>query len=145
MRILFVISDMRYGGAAKQLTLLAPQLASDRFQTRVCVLGVETPWTQVLASAGVSVEALDWTRSLDAKPFWRLRQVIREFHPDIVHAWGVAAMRAVSPARISARLVVSEPLRGSTGRVAPNQVDRWLLRRAVRVAAANAAEAAHYR
>ena len=70
MRILFVVDSLEYGGVARQLTLLIPQLNGQRVETNLCVLGHETPWTRLLSSRGVHVTALHWTRILDGRPLW---------------------------------------------------------------------------
>src|SRR5437868_5857723 len=53
MQILFVTPGLDYGGAARQLTLIAGGLPRDRFQPRVCVLGRDAPWAEGLRAAGV--------------------------------------------------------------------------------------------
>jgi glycosyltransferase involved in cell wall biosynthesis len=168
MRILFIIPDLGYGGAAKQLSLLASELPRNQFQTRVCVLGMSGYWSAFLASNGVPVEALRWTRAVDARPLLRLRCVVREFQPDVIHVWGLRALRAAMAAtRLgllrnpkseirnpkkrdgaaiavvkSTRVVVSKALRAVPGRV--SGVDRWLLRRANQVVAEGLPEARRY-
>src|SRR5262245_57296367 len=82
MKTFFVIPHLGYSGAARQLTLLASNLPRDRFESCVCVLGRDGPWNQPLRDAGVEVEALGWTRLLDARPILRLRQLVHDFQPD---------------------------------------------------------------
>src|SRR5690349_6221315 len=97
-KILFVIPGLNYGGAARQLTLLATGLPRDRFEPRVCVLGRDGPFGDVLRAAGVAVDVLHWTKFFDVNPFRRLRRLVRTFRPDVTHAWRPAALRAVVPA-----------------------------------------------
>ena len=77
MRILFLVSELGYGGAAKQMALLASGLARGRFEARVCVLGPAGPRGEALGRAGVPVEALGWRRFLDVRPFLTLRRLVR--------------------------------------------------------------------
>jgi glycosyltransferase involved in cell wall biosynthesis len=75
-------------------------------------------------------------------PLAALRRLLRECRPDVVHAWGPAALRAVAAFRASARLLVSAALPpGGT----PGAVDRWLLRRADAVLSSGLAQAERYR
>ena len=69
MRILFIISDLTYRGAAKQLTLLAKRLPGEQFQRRVCVLGRAGPWAEELRSAGVILDVLNWRWTIDLPAF----------------------------------------------------------------------------
>jgi glycosyltransferase involved in cell wall biosynthesis len=85
------------------------------------------------------VICLDRRRALDPRLLWRLAVRVRELRPDVIHAWGLAALRAVRLAAPRATVVVRRP----TGRW--SALDRWLLRGAERVLAASAAEAARCR
>jgi glycosyltransferase involved in cell wall biosynthesis len=142
MRILFVADSLDYGGVARQLTLLIPQLVGNRIETHLCILGHETPWTRLLSKRGVDVTALHWTRILDGRPVWRLRQIVRELQPDLVHVLGKAAFRTVALATKSNCLVVSHPIGGGSSF---HNIDRWLLDRAEKVIACSSAEADAYR
>src|SRR5262249_6522300 len=142
-KVLFVTPDLEYRGAAKQLTLLAGGLPRDRFEPRVCVLGRDGPFGQRLRAAGVPVEVLGWTRPFDPAPVWNLRRLVREFRPDVVHAWRPPALRALGLAAGGAagRLVVSAPFPARAGAARPGALDRWLLGRAARVVANGPGEA----
>lgn len=143
MNILFVIPDLEYNGAARQLTLLAAGLPAERFRRRVCVLGRAGPWAQRLAAAGVEVETLGWRHWFDLRPVRQLATRVKDERPDVVHAWRLPALRAVAPALFHrpARLVVSAPLAPGRARPELSRLDRWLLGRADRVAASGPAEA----
>jgi glycosyltransferase involved in cell wall biosynthesis len=143
-KLLFVIPDLRYGGTARQLTLLAANLPPGRFEARVVSLGPEATWAQGLRAAGVAVESLDWRHAFDVRPLLGLRALARAFRPDIIHAWGPAALRAVASvpgSRGGGRLVVSAALRRDWRRA---RLDHLLLRRARRVIALGEAEARRY-
>jgi glycosyltransferase involved in cell wall biosynthesis len=139
--ILFVIPSLDYGGAARQLTLIAEGLPRDRFRNRVCVLGPSDPWAEELRAAGVEVDILGWKRPLEAAPFFALHRLLAELRPDVVHCWGRTALRAVAAVggvRGGGRLFVSAAL--PSGRHT-NWFDGWLLRRADVVMAFGEAEA----
>lgn len=95
MKLLSLIPDLAPDGGAKQLLLLAPRLPRDRFTVRVVSLGPERRWAAELRRAGVTVDCLDWRRTLDVQPFVRLRRLRQEFSPGLVHAWGLPAFRAL--------------------------------------------------
>ena len=139
--ILFVIPSLDYGGAARQLTLIAEGLPCDRFRSRVCVLGPSDPWVEELRAAGVEVDILGWKRPLEAAPFFTLRRLLAELRPDAVHCWGRIALRtvaAVGGVRGAGRLFVSAALPSARH---TNWFDGWLLRRADVVMAFGEAEA----
>jgi glycosyltransferase involved in cell wall biosynthesis len=139
--ILFVIPSLDYGGAARQLTLIADGLPRDRFRARVCVLGLTAPWVEELRAAGVEVDILGWKRPFEVAPFVALRRLLAEIQPDVVHLWGRTALRAaaaIGGVRGAGRLFVS-------GALPPGRptiwLDGWLLRRADVVVAFGEAEA----
>jgi glycosyltransferase involved in cell wall biosynthesis len=142
--ILFVIPGLEYGGAARQLTLLAAHLPRERFRVCVAVLGGGAPWADVLRAAGVRVEVLGWKRPLDARPFLALRRLIRAERPDVVHVWGMTALAAVvlTGSRPPRRVVASAVL--PPGR-RPGWAGRWLARHVGAVVALGRAEAERYR
>ncbi|HBI45934.1 MAG TPA: hypothetical protein DDY78_24220, partial [Planctomycetales bacterium] len=143
--ILFVIPSLDYGGAARQLTLIAEGLPRERFHARVCVLGRTAPWAEELRAAGVEVDILGWKRPFELAPFFALSRLLTELRPDVVHCWGrtpLRALEAVVGVRGAGRVFVSAAL--PPGR-SMNWFDRWLLRRADAVMAFGEAEADRYR
>lgn len=130
-------SDLGLSDEAGQIVRLAAGLSSDRFRVEVGVLGpVDTAVAEPLREAGVTVLALGLRRGIDLRGLRRLRRVVAAANPDVLHAWGAAAVRA---ARLvpGPRLVASaaEPEAGPLGWLTGR-----LLRRADRVAAATRAE-----
>jgi hypothetical protein len=127
-KVLFVISRLEYSGPTGQLVLLIDYLPRPEFELHVCVLGPEGPPTV----RGVPVEFLGWKHLLDFKPLIRLRERIHGYQPDVIHAWGGPALRAVAlvGGAQNHRLVVSGvPPRRQPGLRIP-WLDRWLLGRA---------------
>ncbi len=149
-RILFLISNLGYGGTAKQLALLASNLPRDRFELCVAVLGLRGPLAESLEAAGVRVKALDWRRLFDLEPPLRLRRLVRDFQPDVIHTWGLPALRTL---RIATgltgqknqlpRLVASRSLPPQPFRI--GRLTRWLLCAADRIVASGPAEAFRYK
>jgi glycosyltransferase involved in cell wall biosynthesis len=147
-KVLFVTGDLEYSGAAAQLALLALGVPRGEIEPTVCVLGDEGPLAPALRAASVRVEALGRRRGLDVRPLLRLRRLLAELRPDVVHAWKPRAVRALALAagRGSRPLLVSHglPVARARGPV-PGRLDRWLLRRADCVLAAGPAEADRWR
>ncbi len=97
-RILLLIPDLGHGGAARQVSLLGAHWPRDKGDLGVVVLGPETPWTQQLRQTGCRVEVLGRQRPFDVAPYLGLRRLLGDFRPDVIHAWGAAALRGLAMA-----------------------------------------------
>lgn len=143
LRVLHVIPDLEYCGAATQLYWLAARMPRERFDVRVCALGSEGPVAVRLRLAGVPIKALGWTRLFDVVKLGRLRREIRSFHPDVIHAWRWTSLRFVKCAAWTSghKIVASAVSSASceTSYCAP--ADRWLMRRVAAVVANSRREA----
>jgi glycosyltransferase involved in cell wall biosynthesis len=147
MNVLFLANDLAYGGPARQVVLLAAGLPRDRFTARAFTLRADAPWSRALRETGVPVEAGDRHRLFDARPFLALRKAVREFRPDVIHAFGLVALRALAatPGRGGARVILSAaaPAERATRL---SRLDRWLIGSWVdRLTARGPAEAERYR
>ena len=87
IRLLLIIPTLVRGGAEKQLTLLAGGLARDQFDVHVAVLTHTGPLEHDLRQAGVPLTMIDKRWKLDPGAYWRLRKLIKQLQPDIVHTW----------------------------------------------------------
>jgi glycosyltransferase involved in cell wall biosynthesis len=136
MKVLFVIPSLEPGGSARQLTLLASALPAGTFVCRVCALGQAGPWADELPRSGVQVHVLGWKRLLDPAPLLGLRRILWEFRPDVLHVWGMRALRtlALLGGWRRSRSIVSSPFTLADRSTRSDRLDRWLLRRATRVA-----------
>jgi glycosyltransferase involved in cell wall biosynthesis len=135
-RILYLTPGTEPDGSAAQLALLCRRLPRERFAIHLCTLGAEGAVGPALRATGVPRTALGWTRLLDPRPLWRLRRLVRDFQPDLIHAFRPASLRALALAvgRPPCPLVVSRPLAGRRpGRNETSRLDRWLLGRADRI------------
>jgi glycosyltransferase involved in cell wall biosynthesis len=142
-KVLHLIPDFDYCGAGKQLVLLAKHLPRARFEIRVCALGPPGPLLDDLHAAGVSAEALNWHRLVDIRPYLRIRGLLKEFRPHLIHAWKAPAWRLASLAAPSWPLLATALNLKNGNRAGVAGLDRWLARRSTRFVAANASEA-HY-
>lgn len=124
MKLLYLLPDLGYSAAARRISRLAPALPRDRFTPHVAVLGRAGPFAEPLRAAGVPVHELG-SRRADPRTLLRLRGLLRELRPEVVHAWRLPATRAAALfAGAIPRLIVSEADRG--GRAVA--LDRWLLK-----------------
>src|SRR5437764_855853 len=112
MRVLYLLPDLGYTAAARRVGRLAPALPPDRFTPHVAMLGRAGPLAEPLRAAGVPVHELGGRRA-DPRVLLRLRRLLRELRPDLVHAWRLPAARAAALyAFAGPRLIVSEADRG---------------------------------
>jgi glycosyltransferase involved in cell wall biosynthesis len=144
-KILFITPNLAFGGAVKQATLLASGLPQPRFESHVATLQ-GGPAAEGLLAAGVNVHILGWRRWFDLNPLRRLRHLIETLQPDVIHAWGLASLRAalVGRRRSETKLVVSAapcpPKRG----IVRDGLLRILLQRADWIVPATRSEADAY-
>jgi glycosyltransferase involved in cell wall biosynthesis len=134
-KVLFVTPSLEYGSVAAQSSNVALGLPADRFERRVFVLGNGGPLAERLRDGGVAVEMPGRGRTFDLKPLARLRELVKEFAPGVVHAWGLASLRAMPVSGFKRRLIASPCPGEDVERTWLRGVDRWLLKRAHRVIA----------
>lgn len=134
MRILHLIPNLACGGAERQLSYLAPELANKGLQVHVALLG-GGPYLCRLADSQVFIHQLRCHNNYDPYILWQLLQLMRAVKPDIVHTWtlqldilgGIAAAVTRTP------WIIREP---SSGLAYPNTWKFFLRRRLVGSAAA---------
>ena len=91
IKLLLVIPTLDRSGAEKQLTLLATSLPGPEFSVQVAVLTRSGPYAGDLAAAGVPVTVLDKRLKCDPIVYRKLRRLIAEARPDVLHTWLFAA------------------------------------------------------
>jgi len=133
MKVLFIVPQLHFSGTAQQLTLLARALPRDQFDPRMLILGKISSYGEVLRQANVPCQALAWTRSLDLQPLWRLRRLIRDFDPDLLHVSGLAALRIVQWVRGNRPVMLGDPIPAGRRQRRFNRLDCWLLNRVERI------------
>lgn len=91
-RLLFVITDLEYGGAERQLVLLATRLIKRGWLVKVVSILPPRAFVDELEEAGIEVETLGVTQKWQFLQAWfRLRKIIAEWKPHIVHSFMVHA------------------------------------------------------
>jgi glycosyltransferase involved in cell wall biosynthesis len=143
IKILFLIPSLEYSGAAKQAAVLVRALPRDRFEPRLCALGNHGPITDIIGGAGAEVDALGRTGLFHLPALWRLRRLVRDFRPNVIHAWGWPSLWAavLAGGRGHGRLVASAPFPPRERQTTPGHLERWFVCHVDQVIVGGAAEA----
>ena len=125
LRVCFIIPTLDQGGAEKQLSLLVRGLDRATFEPVVIVLTRTGPREQELVDAGLTVHHINKRLKLDPFAWWRLRTLLNQLKPDIVHTWIFAANAYGRTAAMSAKIPV---ILGSERSVDPwkNGLQFWI-------------------
>jgi len=94
IRVVLLIPTLDRSGAEKQLTLLAKGLPRDEFDVEVVCLTRGGPFQTELEAAGIPVTIVGKRFRFDPFAIFRLRRLIAEKRPDILHTWLFAANSA---------------------------------------------------
>ena len=105
IKIVLLIPTLDQSGAEKQLALLATGLPRDEFDVHVVTLTRGGHYEQTLQDAGISVTHINKRLKFDPFALRRLKRLIQELQPDIVHSWLFAAS---AYARLIARLMAGK-------------------------------------
>lgn len=111
IKLLLLIPTLDRSGAEKQLTLLATRLPRDEFETQVVCLTRGGPYETELKAAGIPCTVIGKRFKCDPFALRRLRRLIRDRDPDLLHSWLFAAnayARLAAGKRDRPRVVVSE-------------------------------------
>ncbi len=143
-KILLLVPDLNHHGYARQASLLATHLPHDRFSVEILGIDGAGPLAEPLRAEGIVVEARKVRRALNIRDWFALRQRLGADPPDILHAFGLDALREIGFAMFGNRrrippIVVSLSLTGWQ-----NERSRWwsrgLLGRAGAIVVANERE-----
>lgn len=137
VRVLEIIPTLWRGGAERQLTLLAAGLPRDRFEVHVCTLTQHGPLREEIEAAGIAYHHVGKSWKADPRAFWRLRRLIRQLRPDVVHTWLFAANAYGRQAALSAgvRGIIAGERCVDPWKSWPHwAIDRYLARRTTRIA-----------
>ncbi len=111
IRVLLVIPTLDRSGAEKSFALLATRLPKETFAVRAVALDRSGPYAEMLEKQGIPLDVLHKRGKLDPIALWRLRRVIADWQPDIVHTWLFAANaygRMLAGGPVGPRVIVSE-------------------------------------
>jgi len=111
IKLLFLIPTLDRSGAEKQLTLLATHLPRSEFAVHVAALTRLGPYATELEAAGIPVTVLNKRFKFDPIAYSRLRSLLKDQQPDILHTWLFAASaygRLAAGRRPQFPIIVSE-------------------------------------
>ncbi|MFP6717941.1 MAG: glycosyltransferase [Alphaproteobacteria bacterium] len=104
MKLLQVMAGARYGGAEEFFVRLALAFERANVDQRVAVRGHPFRKKQ-LSSGGVRTDTFAFRRWLDVRTNFGLRNIIRDWRPDIVLSWMSRASRACPKPKLSREFV----------------------------------------
>ena len=110
-RILHIVASLEPSGTTKQLELLAGGLRRNEFEFHIISLNRCATSAGIFQQHGIEPVLIQRRGRLDPCAFWKLRQLIRQLRPDIVHTWKSDANTYGRPAAMLAgvsRIVASE-------------------------------------
>jgi glycosyltransferase involved in cell wall biosynthesis len=87
MRVLFIISDLTFGGAQTQVAEMARELVRRGHDAAIYTLNDDVPRAPELEGSGVELVVDQKRRRLDPAVLARLRRFINRWRPDIVHGF----------------------------------------------------------
>ena len=87
MRVLFIISELTWGGAQKQVVELSRELVRHGHGVAIYTLNRDTPRASALAASGVTLVVDQKRCKLDPGVLWRLRRFMRDWRADIAHGF----------------------------------------------------------
>jgi len=110
IRVLNLIATLDPAGAERQMVGLCTKIDKSRFEPFVCCLTRGGPLESALAGAGVPVSILHKRGKWDISVLFRLRRLLLQLKPQILHTWlptantlgGIAATQCRIPALIAA-------------------------------------------
>lgn len=104
IRVLEVVATLKRAGAETLVTSLVTGLDRSRFEPAVCALydPSENDLEPAVRAAGIRVWRLGKKRGFDVRVYTRLRRVLREFRPDIIHTHSYVMRYTLPVARCAA-------------------------------------------
>lgn len=105
MRVLMLITTLTFGGAETQVIRLAIELRRRGCVVKIVCLVDPNAYLSQLEEEHIEVLSLGMPRGVpDPRAIWRLRRIVREFRPDVVHSHMVHANLLGRVARIFCRM-----------------------------------------
>ena len=101
IRAMFVVPDLRVGGAERHVTTLLPRMDPARFTPSVVCIGEEGDLFAALPAAGIEARALHLRKRQAVRALRELVSIIRRARPDVVVVRGY---NAETLGRIAARV-----------------------------------------
>jgi glycosyltransferase involved in cell wall biosynthesis len=87
IKILFVIGQLGYGGAERQLVYLASNLDRNKYQVLVCSLSDNVPLKKELDAAAIETVVIPQVMKPDLTRPLKLFKIAKLFQPDLIHSY----------------------------------------------------------
>lgn len=148
IKLTLLIPTLDRSGAEKQLTLLATRLPREEFRVQVVALDRGGPYEAPLREQRIPVTIVGKRRKVDFGALRKLRHVLAEQQPDVLHTWLFAASaygRLAAGQRPPFKVVVSERCVDTWKSGWQLWLDKKLMPRTDRLVANSEAVAAFYR
>jgi glycosyltransferase involved in cell wall biosynthesis len=138
MRVLFLISDLGFHGAQKQVVEMSRELARGGHEVAIYTLNEDAPRAKELEGTGVTVITDQKRTKLDPRVLWRVHRFIRAWQADIVHGFLYDGDIYARIAAIGTRAAVLNSERSDNYSISRMQyLAHWLTRRLVDGVVAN--------
>jgi len=85
VRVAYVIGGLGKGGAEYQLVELLRHLDRRHVAPTVVSLSADGHWAAAIRALGIPVVQIPQRHRLEPRRLWRLRQLLRELRPDVLH------------------------------------------------------------
>jgi glycosyltransferase involved in cell wall biosynthesis len=139
-RILFLIPDFEYHGITSQVRLLCRDLGARDMDIRVAALSPGGPAAKDFG--GWAERPLGENRLIDLRMYAGLNRLVRDFRPDVIHAWDLTCLRTLRLVGSgSAKLVASSPPKSKYLSMPAGLGLRWCLHAVNAVVVSGRAEA----
>lgn len=96
IKILYAVGQLTIGGTELQLLELIKNLNRTLFEIRVVCLSGPSPLVKYFREIGCATDELETEKRGRLRSLWQLFLILKDFQPDIVHAYAYAS-RAVIP------------------------------------------------
>tara|TARA_B100001123_G_scaffold219596_1_gene247804 strand:+ start:3210 stop:4382 length:1173 start_codon:yes stop_codon:yes gene_type:complete len=87
IKVLHLITSLEVGGAQRGLLLGLPKFNSERYEHIICSMMSRVQMKHQFQEAGIEVTSLGLEKKTDIAVVLRLRSLIRELRPDILHTY----------------------------------------------------------
>jgi glycosyltransferase involved in cell wall biosynthesis len=128
-RILFLLPDLEYHGHARQAALLASGLPRDRFEVAVASLSIAGPMGEPLSQTGIPIHSFQRGHRLDFQHWLALRALLRDWQPDVIHVWGIDALKTLHFASLLRRAALPPIVLSLPPSWLRNRRTSWFIRR----------------
>src|SRR5947208_2238984 len=110
-KILCLVPDLKYGSATTQLLQLATGLDGQKQQIQVVALRGDGPVAALLRTLQIPFSNMSEASRWDLGGLVKLRRAIKTEKPNVIHVWGLAALRLLNLAVVPpCPVLLSSPL-----------------------------------